>query len=374
MLALFAAMAYYASEGPGRPGEPGDPDDDGSGVRPKGTALRWPLLVVVVMMAAGLCCMRPHQRPSGAAPGPSPGRLPGGGGPRIIEEEPPLTFCGGLAASLSQGRDRADTRPFEVNSKEGVPVQASGFRGRVLFLHLPDWDTAAGAPATASAVDTDNWAHHRGSFEGRKRRFEFRLQGTFDAAPGEACEAFFCSHVPPDAVSMDFWGNVLVKPVIAFINKLNSGQGTGLRLNVEGVPQDDGSVLVPSAVWPLLGADTLVVTPRGEEPPALDSSQLSAHSVPRSARAELQLDNRHTYTFVFHSMYGDFVRRELTIMGLCFRFEDYIGRSSVFMSVYRLREPAETGSCDLHRESNKDYVLSLELGRCGHGRSDADAV
>ncbi|CAK0876227.1 unnamed protein product, partial [Prorocentrum cordatum] len=54
------------------------------------------------MMAAGLCCMRPHQRPSGAAPGPSPGRLPGGGGPRIIEEEPPLTFCGGLAASLSQ--------------------------------------------------------------------------------------------------------------------------------------------------------------------------------------------------------------------------------------------------------------------------------
>lgn len=291
-----------------------------------------------------------------------------------------MVFCGQLSARLAQVF-RGDTRPFEVNSKEGAPVQGSGFHGKVLFLHLPDWDTAADPPATASAADVDNWHHHRASFEGRKRRFEFRLQGTFDLGEGEACEAFFCSQLPSEALSMDFWVRarraVTAAPVAGIVNTLNSALGTGLQLNVEGAPQDDGSELLPCAVWPLLGADTLVRTPLGQEPPPLDSPRLGEHNVPRGDRGGLQLDSRHTYTFVFHSMYGDFVRRELNIMsGLGFSFDDYIGRSPVYMSVHRLKKTADadTSNCDLHRESNKDYVLSLELGPYGPGRPDAGAA
>jgi len=244
------------------------------------------------------------------------------------------------AAGAGGGSSGSGSLPVEVNATEGIPFENAFFRGRVLLLNRPDPETA-------------DWPYHK-HFTGKLRRFEFRLQGTFLADPGQ--NVFFGVELA-ERVGLGPALRLTVNWLVGVVNVLCTARGVSYSYNLELAEQADGSVVRPYLAFALVAADAIVVTPQGGAPPSLTES-LEPMSAQEKSR--VRLNTTDTFTFAYWSKQADFVRWEMCNLPFGWRsgLANFIGRQPVHLTAYRL-EPG--GASELHSEDRKTRLMALVL-------------
>eukprot|EP00124_Ichthyophonus_hoferi_P004422 Ihof_evm1s484 gene=Ihof_evmTU1s484 len=144
-------------------------------------------------------------------------------------------------------------------------------------------------------------------FSGKKRTFEFQIQGRF-AIPMTANERLVFGVEVPDYLNLGLVGRGLVHAMISVTNRIMIGASSSMG--------DKKTGELPHVVYPIeTTVDKLLITPDGETPPSLCHGNLP-EGVDKKGRANLHLigDTHHTYTFSMHGMYVDFVKWTLCNM------------------------------------------------------------
>jgi hypothetical protein len=191
-------------------------------------------------------------------------------------------------------------------------------------------------------------------FATRKRNYEMRLQCRFSKDMGD--EIFLTAEVAgPTGIKGTLVG-MTATAILNTVALMNKALGNSFNASIDAAKQKDGSIERTHLVWPVRDADTCIGTPDGEEPPSIMSSfkDTSRRGSPRF------FDTKHTYTFVWHSMYLDFVSWEGVGIGMRRGFEGFIGSQPIHLNFYKLR-PREERPKDVsvHAETNKIYMMSL---------------
>lgn len=187
-------------------------------------------------------------------------------------------------------------------------------------------------------------------FEGKERRFEFRLQGRLKT---DADQIFFGAefHEPIEITRIL---RSSMKIGIPLVKSLNATRGVWFHNCPEHRQLSNDDEERQHFVWPLFAADVLIQTPAGQTPPDLTES---FESTPIHERKQVSFNTADTYTLCYWSKYADFLRWSLVNMPSSFMnrpFEDPIKSQPAVLVAYRLLHP--TGG---HNQQNIRYLARL---------------
>lgn len=245
-----------------------------------------------------------------------------------------------LCVEGSGGDDKVGV-PLEVNASEGIPFESPGFRGRVLLLNRPD-------------EENPDWPYKK-HFEGKQRRFEFRLQGVFTEDPGD--NIFFGVEMA-QVVGLGTALRLTANWIMNVVSILCAARGISYSYNLELQEWPNGDILRPYLAFPIVAADAIIVTPPGEAPPPLTEA---LDPVPLQEKRRIRFNTTDTFTFAYWSKQADFERWEMCNMpfGWSSSFTSFIGQQPVHLTAYRLDDGVlHEGP---HMEARKRRLMSLVI-------------
>eukprot|EP01134_Creolimax_fragrantissima_P000917 CFRG0917T1 len=138
-------------------------------------------------------------------------------------------------------------------------------------------------------------------FEGKKRTFEFQIQGKFKEAM-RPDERLMFGVETNDPVHFGLVGRGVCRVMLAVCNRIVPGNHWGFG--------SSKTKEKPHITFPIESSiDRLIITPQDEEPPLLGVDSLP-EPISKKERNAMQLicDDTNTYTFSFHGMYVDFIK------------------------------------------------------------------
>mmetsp|Transcript_104149 Transcript_104149/g.206897 ORF Transcript_104149/g.206897 Transcript_104149/m.206897 type:complete len:430 (+) Transcript_104149:78-1367(+) len=157
--------------------------------------------------------------------------------------------------------------PMSVNAADPVEFQLDNFRGRCLFLHRPAW--SYDSPADEEAYP------YRSHFHGRKRLWEWRLQGKFLRKPGTV----YCGIELEEYVPVNFATRAMMRAILPLI------QGA-LQCNLvhHEIGRADDKSLRPVVVAPIWCFDSTLVHENPDDAPKLGTPTLPTGLSRKAAR------------------------------------------------------------------------------------------
>lgn len=279
---------------------------------------------------------RPVAAASGLEPSMSSSVPPG--------PSPYLHGLGRLLAAHVFSSDSLTERGLElpINTAQPTRVDNDEISGHILFLHRPEPGTEGDSP----------YAEH---FRSKKRRFELRLQGRFKT---KAEQIYFGGELAAPT-ELSWTTRSMATAMISVVNGLSAVRGVWLHCcpqeTVHGASEGpDQNVERQHLVWPLLAADTLIVTPEGETPPLLT---LPFDKTPLARKSAIRFNTSDTFTFVYYTQYIDYLEWSVCNMPVGWMnqgFSDFLGDSPINLVAYRLNEPKGE-----HSQLNKRYLARL---------------
>jgi len=157
--------------------------------------------------------------------------------------------------------------PMRVNATDPVEFQLDNFRGRSLFLHRPAW--SYDSPADDEAYP------YRSHFHGRKRLWEWRLQGKFLRKPGTV----YCGIELEEYVPVNFATRAMMRAILPLI------QGALQCKSVHHeIGRADDKTLRPVVVAPIWCFDSTLVHENPDDAPKLGTPTLPAGLSRKAAR------------------------------------------------------------------------------------------
>ena len=190
------------------------------------------------------------------------------------------------------------SHPTRLSVNSGIPIEFENeyFVGRIVILHrAPD--------------DYKGPYRYREFFASRKRRWELRWQGKFKkpvASPIVFGAEILSSRYPKHNIASRALFSLLLKFSISLARK----RGADLFTNVVGDENEKASIKYFH--FPIHSSDAILSTADGEIPPDIGIPTLldptETHTDCRNVfKSHEDIDISCTYTFVFYSMYADFV-------------------------------------------------------------------
>ncbi len=193
------------------------------------------------------------------------------------------------------------TNRLVVNSPLAFEFDNEVFVGRVVILHREP----VGRPGIPSP--------YRSLFEAKRRRWELRWQGQFKKPVLE--QVVFGAEVgAKNMPKFNFAMRTIVSVLTKFAGKLARSRGSDMYTNVVDHKVDEETIFFR---FPVIGSDLILATPPNVVPPSIVSTGCMRNEAPhvdgsghfRGQTMNVLLD--YTYTFVFYSMYADFVYWDL---------------------------------------------------------------
>jgi hypothetical protein len=212
-------------------------------------------------------------------------------------DESAAVFLSTLPFSESSADPILQTNRLSVNS--GIPLEFENefFKGRIVILHrVPE--------------DYKGPYRYREFFAQRKRRWELRWQGVFKkpiSSPIVFGAEILSSRIP----KRNFASRALLSLLLKFSGSLARNRGADLYTNiVDDVSAGDCSVRYFH--FPVHSSDLILSTQAGEVPPDIsEAAQLQSTPIHADSKSVFKncvdIDISCVYTFVFYSMYADFV-------------------------------------------------------------------
>jgi len=237
--------------------------------------------------------------------------------------------------------------PLEINALDGCPFSNDYFEGKVLFLHLADSDP------TLKRASYDN------HFDGKKRRFEIRIQGRFKVDPGEV----FISGQLPRTLGLSWTMNVTVRWLLGVASAITAARGIWFAYNLEETTTEEGDVAKPYYAIPIFAANVIVRTPAGELPPEI-ASPFEETPIEKRTKIVQEFNTADTFTFVLWDMYFDFCQWQLCNLpfGWSGSLASFIGEQPIHLTAYGIGPPHGARAWHgLHFESKKNYLMELVL-------------
>lgn len=184
----------------------------------------------------------------------------------------------------------------DVNGECAFEFENEFFSGSVIVLHRPP-------------DDYKGPNRYKNFFSGKKRRWELRWQGKFRgrlSSPVVFGAEILASRAPRHSFASRAFLSLLFK----FSASLARNRGADLYTNMVG--DKDPELSINYFHFPIYTSDLILGTPEGETPPNIATdSDLFADGVHMDCRSSFKsfsdVDTSKTYTFVFYSMYADFV-------------------------------------------------------------------
>lgn len=156
---------------------------------------------------------------------------------------------------------------LEVNPLSGpVALETEDFAGRILILNRPQ-------------PEPEEWTYKE-LFKGKQRHFQLRLQGRFKSEPSQDV---FLSVETPNAIPCETMRKKAASLMMKLCSKLVELRGFEFYYNMDWKKFPDSDILRPHCTIPLRGADFLVQTPDGEEPPSIMSNMDTMPAAPKKA-------------------------------------------------------------------------------------------
>mmetsp|Transcript_33273 Transcript_33273/g.91723 ORF Transcript_33273/g.91723 Transcript_33273/m.91723 type:complete len:403 (-) Transcript_33273:150-1358(-) len=269
--------------------------------------------------------------------------------------------AGGLGEDLvlhvRDGTNHAH-QPMPLNG-DPVEFDLDNFKGRCMLLHRPQ-----SSYDNADAEDNYPYKKH---FHGRKRLWEWRLQGRFKRRPG----VLYCGVELEEYVPVSFATRTLMRGILPLI------QGAlQCKLVRHEVGRPDDSTLRPVVVAPIWAADNTLVHRDPADAPDLTCSTLPTGLSRKAARqywesvwaggASAWDDGGEGPTFTF-AVWGPsqlldlraWVFRKLPLMwGRDISLEPFCGQQPVHAVIYELED---SDRCDEHRQGQKIYAVDVRM-------------
>lgn len=262
---------------------------------------------------------------------------------------------------------------------QGVMVPPRGlFIGNVAEPYDFDNDLCSGLfftmyrPTYDSALDrSGNYTNGR-YFSGKKRRWEIRVQFRFKVPPRQ--EDLYFGIVGESFVPMSTWTRRVLD---ATIGALRGVVGENLYHAIGDDPgRTSGETEKPAFVMPLWAFDQFVVTPAGEQPPALTDPELPNMGQKRRNRirdyqmemAELVFDTESTYTFCFWGL-SQVLEKMMWQLHVPFspvplNFDIFCGGPPIHYQFYTLKR--EHQEQRRHLESRKNTYIDVAIWSTFH--------
>lgn len=252
--------------------------------------------------------------------------------------------------------DGTEYTPLEVSASVPVEFETENFQGRCLFLHRPDWsfDNNSSMPYP-----------YRQHFHGRKRLWEWRLQGKFKRRPG----VLYSGIELEEYVAVTWGTRALMKGLLPLIQR-----ALGCKQVHHEIGNEKDSELRPVVVAPIWAADNTLVHSDAADVPALQTQTLPTGLGRKAARQYWESlwagggptwEDGHggpTYTF---AVWGPsplmdlqaWVFRKLPLTwGRDLPMDPFCGRQPVHAVVYELEEGVQQ-----HRQEHKKYVWDVRF-------------
>jgi hypothetical protein len=229
-------------------------------------------------------------------------------------------------------------------------------KGKYLYFH----------PSTGSG---DNSVYDT-YFKGKKRKWELRLQMKFKDVPPPDAELFFGIELE-EYMHMSAATRNVVKAAVAAIKQAVGG----VYQTYGDDPSCKGEQERPMCTLPLWAFDQIVVTPQGQDPPALNDINFPDMGSKRYNRIgeyckELDalrqnLDSESTYTFAFwgNSRFLDVINWQLVGIPLLtpLAFDKLAKKPPVYAVLYQLVEDKENTSKGRHIASRQKYFFKAAI-------------
>jgi len=262
------------------------------------------------------------------------------------------------------GKPRACHVP--PNAPRGIPIETPGFIGEVLMMHAPDEPPAAGFEV---AADVPAFSEY---FQGRHRRWEFRIQGRFRRRPegnlyfGIALRDFnYNQAVARSSLAVKRLGLMFIKW------KVHMAWGD----RCESALQRDAEL--SHLVTDLTGFDQIIVTPEGEPPPPItarleglgfERAVLGYKSYKQEADSlsrAISLSDTYTFCFWGPSRNVDLLRWQFNF-GATIPMDRFFQEWPLHFVLYELderplesKQPNTSSNGARHLESRKRYYLDI---------------
>lgn len=227
---------------------------------------------------------------------------------------------------------------LEVNAERGTPFETDIFEGETLFLHRPD-------------PEPENWRYAE-HFRTASRRWEMRCQGVFKVDPGEV---FFGAELEED-LKLANARHAAAKWLAKMVGRMAAWKGVACHYNFDMVRLDDGSEVRPHFVAPILTAQAIVITPKGQIPPPISRS---FPETPLAEKLRMSLNTYDTFTFCFWFKQLDFARWELCNFPLGYRssLDDFIEQRPIHLLAYGCERTER--DVDIHADSSKKTMVRV---------------
>jgi hypothetical protein len=249
---------------------------------------------------------------------------------------PPLPSFRTLQVALM---GRAPRSEFAVNAREPVDFETELFKGKLLCILRPE----------NPAVDDPYWNER--IFQHRRRRIVINLQGKFKYQPeGTVYAGAEISKPMKLGLVTRGLAGVLLRLADRFISNVHSSFGDDTEL---------AHIMAPAYTF----FERLVITPPGQDPPALDADiEESADSLAKRkcSKGVCQWNTVDTYTFSFYSMNINLPTWSLVGLPMSgdISLTTFWGDSSVKICMYE-----KTGPQRQHLLESKRYVFALQVSR-----------
>lgn len=258
---------------------------------------------------------------------------------------------------ILHARGEFDYMPMQTNSSEPVEFELDNFKGKCIFLHRPRW--------SYDSADTNRPYPYRQHFHGRKRLWEWRLQGRFKRKPG----TLYCGIELEEYVPVNMATRTMMRGILPLVQRT-------LQCAVHheiGDPEDPD--LRPVVVAPVWAMDSTLIHNNPADVPDLASPSLPAGLGRKAARQFWETlwngggpsweEPMGGPTFTF-AVWGPsqlldlraWVFRKLPLTwGRDVKMEPFCGRQPVHAVVYEL---CEDGKSD-HRQERKVYSADMRF-------------
>lgn len=257
-------------------------------------------------------------------------------------------------------RNGSDYVRAELSPSEPVEFEVDNFRGRFLFLHRPC--------SSYDNKDTGEDYPYKEHFQGRRRLWEWRMQGRFKQTPG----MLYCGIELEQYVPVTWATQATMRGILPLIQR--AIQCNGLRHEL-GSAED--ATLRPAVVGPLWAADNLLVHTDPADAPNIAATSLPTGLNRKGARQYWEAlwegrtegwdseDKSPTFTI---AVWGpsqildlrNWVFRKMPFTwGRELKMEPFCGRQPVHAVIYEVKKYDKQSK--EHRQEYKSYVADLRM-------------
>lgn len=247
--------------------------------------------------------------------------------------------------------------PMPVETPEKVEFEVDNFKGEMIFLHRPAW--------SYDSPETEKSYPFKQLFHGRRRLWEWRIQGRFKRRPG----MLYVGIELEDYVPVNFATRSLMRGILPLIQT-----AIQCKLVHHEVGDPDDPSLRPGVVAPIWSCDNTLVHDDPKDAPDIGASTVPGGLNRKAARQYWETlwngggpswdAGGPTFTFCIWgpSQLLDmrtWVFRKLPMMwGRELKMEPFCGKQPVHAVLYELAD-GETAS--RHRQEEKVYCTDLRM-------------